>query len=68
MAMMLELNATAPPTLKITPDGGNFTILGNVNVYVLPTNGSRQLAFIMGQVRVYLARQFLMDGVERNSP
>ena len=50
MDMMLELNASATPTLKITPGGANFTVPGHVKVDVLEPNKTTQEAFVIGVV------------------
>ena len=51
--MELELNATKPPLLTLASSGGNFTIFGDIPVWVLqPENSSnKQLAFVLGTVR-----------------
>ena len=50
--MELELNATKPPLLTLTPSGGNFTVFGDVlvNVLQLGNSSDKQLAFILGSV------------------
>ena len=50
MAMMLELLAMKPPVLEIVPKGANFSVYGNVNVYVLDSNQTTHLAFTLGVV------------------
>ena len=52
MAMVLGLNATAPPTLKVNPSTANFTIPGQVTVFVLDKNKTAQVAFVLGMVSV----------------
>ena len=51
-AMELELNATKPPLLTLASSGGNFTVFGDISVWVLqPGNSSnKQLAFVLGTV------------------
>lgn len=51
--MLLELNATKPPNLVINPSTANFTVTGETNVYVIPSNKSVQLAFVMGIVSLH---------------
>ena len=54
MAMVLGLNATAPPTLKINPSTADFTIPGQVTVFVLDKNETAQVAFVLGTVSLCL--------------
>ena len=48
--MELFLNATKPPTLDIVPGSANFTIPGEVVVSVIMSDGSLQVAFVLGMV------------------
>ena len=48
--MELYLNATKPPTLDIVPGSANFTIPGEVVVSVIMSDGSLQVAFVLGMV------------------
>ena len=63
--MELELEATKPPLLSLSSSGGNFTVFGNVLVYVMNSTNStdKQLAFVLGSVsiRIKSFTQYFMD-------
>ena len=50
--MELFLNATKPPTLDIVPGSAKFTIPGEVVVSVIMSDGSLQVAFVLGMVSI----------------
>ena len=55
MAMTLGLEAVKPPNLDIVPTSANFTIPGQVKVYVLDTSKNvTVLAFTLGAVSCQL--------------
>lgn len=54
MPVMLHLKSTKPPTLEILPSSVDFTVVGQVDVYVMNPNktSTAKLAFTIGIVRM----------------
>ena len=52
MPMVLGLAATKPPTLVVNPSTANFTIPGQVTVFVINQNKTAEVAFVLGMVSV----------------
>ena len=50
-AMLLNLSAVKPPDLTISPTAINFTLPGQVDVFVRSANKTIQNAFTLGVVR-----------------
>ena len=48
--MMLALRVTKPPDLVVVTNSANFTIPGEVNVYVINEKNTTVLAFVLGVV------------------
>lgn len=54
MPVMLHLKSTKPPALEILPSSVDFTVVGQVDVYVTSPNktSTAKLAFTIGIVRL----------------
>lgn len=64
MAMVLGLEGTKPPVLQVVPNSANFTVPGNVNVYVRDTTkNATVLAFILGVVSIRSLRYAIVSSL-----